>query len=73
MTSTYNAGSQWYEITIPGEPYFYNQYATVVTPASCDCIARTDSTGGKLLVRFINTAGANTNASAGFAFHVTKP
>jgi hypothetical protein len=73
LTSTWNAGSNQYEITIPGESYFFSSYATVVTPATCDCIARTDSVGGKLVVSFITSGGLAVQTSAGFAFHVSKP
>jgi hypothetical protein len=74
VTSTYNAGLTRYEITIPGEDYFFNQYATVVTPAgACDCVARTSSVSGDLLVTFINTANAAVQTTNGFAFHVSKP
>ncbi len=53
FTSTWNATSKWYEITITAESYFFNTYTTVVTTAGNGCyFASTDSSGGKLLVYF---------------------
>jgi hypothetical protein len=64
-TSTFNATSQWYEITITGESYFYTSYATVVTPNDAR-LCRTGSVSGKLLVICTDTAGTPATSRFGF-------
>jgi hypothetical protein len=65
VTSTWNATSKWYEITIAGESYFYLSYATVVStvdPPTC----RPNSVSGKLLIICTDSAGAQVQARVSF-------
>jgi hypothetical protein len=71
VTSTFNAGSSRYEITIDGENYFFSNYVTVVTPIGTTIIPTTSSVGGKLLIQTFNTAGTAVQTS--FQFVTFKP
>lgn len=50
VSSSWNAANSYYEITITGESYFWQDYVTVVTPVSGGYIAGTNSLSAKLLV-----------------------
>ncbi len=72
VSSTWNAGSQYYEITISGESYFYNTYVTTITlGGSTAGVARTSSVSGKLLVYIYNLSG--TLMQSNFQFVTYKP
>ena len=72
VTSTWNAGSEYYEITISGENYYYNSYVTVVTlSGGTTGVARTSSVGGKLIVAIYNLSGTPTQSH--FQFVTYKP
>ena len=72
VSSTWNAGSQYYEITISGESYFYNTYVTAITiGGSTAGVARTSSVSGKLLVYIYNLSGTLMQSS--FQFVTYKP
>jgi hypothetical protein len=72
VSCVWNSGSQWYEVTITGESYFFNDYATVVTGVGTSAhITTTDSTGGKLLVLVFDAAGARIQNQ--FQFATFKP
>ena len=47
---SWNAGLNRYEIAITGESYFYNNYATVITPTTAGVSCSTGSVSGELLV-----------------------
>jgi hypothetical protein len=69
----YNSSSSWYEITIVNQNYYYLYYATVVTPLGLSAAAascKSDSVGGKLLIRCFNPN--NLPVQASFSFHTTK-
>lgn len=74
VSSLWNAASKWYEITITGESYFFTSFATLVTPSAIctDAIARTDSFGGKLLVRIWDVSAAD-HIQCGFQFATFEP
>ncbi|AXY76068.1 hypothetical protein D3H65_19680 [Paraflavitalea soli] len=63
----------FYEITITGENYQFQQYITVVTPIGtiAPIIAATGSGAGKLQVSTYNITGADTDSN--FHFVVYKP
>lgn len=70
---TYNATSNWYEISITGESYHYTSYTTMVTPtgASSPTFATTSSVSGRLIVAIFNTSG--TKQTNMFNFIVYRP
>jgi len=74
-SGTPNVSCSWtgsrYEITIAGESYWYNSYVTVVTPMADSRIARTGSSGGKLLIYIQDLSGAYKQAP--FSFVTYKP
>jgi hypothetical protein len=70
FSSAWNAASQWYEITISGESYFYLSYATMVSSFDAPS-CRPSSVGGKLLVICTNAAGAQIQSR--FSFVTFKP
>ncbi|QRM90757.1 hypothetical protein FG167_16425 [Lacinutrix sp. WUR7] len=58
-SSTWVAAESRYEITIPGEYYFWYHYTTVVTSNSAAVFGeRVNSVNGKLLVYLYNASGA---------------
>ncbi len=72
VTSAWNGTNQWYEITITGEPYFWSSFTTVVTVnGGTPCIATTDSTSNKLLVRLWNLS--SNPIQANFQFVTYRP
>jgi hypothetical protein len=71
VTSTWNAGSNRYEISIAGESYYYRDYVTVVTPSGTALLARTGSVGGDLLVYLYNDSGDLVQED--FQFVIFKP
>jgi len=72
VSSTYNAGSSRYEITIAGESYFFDEYVTVVTSVGTPPrIATTSSVGGDLLVYLRDLSGNPTQYY--FQFTTYKP
>jgi hypothetical protein len=63
-SGTSNVACKWepanerYAITITGEGYFYNEYQTVVTPAThLPALATTTSFGGQLIIYLYDLAG----------------
>ncbi len=59
LVSTWNAGAQLYEISIPETNYTFSNYITLATPIGSSArTATTSSGGGKLYVRIINADGA---------------
>ena len=68
--SVYNSTYKRYEITIPGENYYYLRYTTNVTPAGDIGYCRSSSVGGKLLVYCYDKNG--TSDTARFAFVTFK-
>ena len=73
VTSTWNAASLHYEITIAGQTYHFANYATVVSPVDSALMGSTTSSAGKLIVRFRNTAGTPVQTPAGFSFVTYAP
>lgn len=74
VSSVWSSGSSWYEITISGHSYFYNQYVTEVTlESTCGAgnSARTASVGGNLLVMIYTTGGSSVQCA--FQFVTYKP
>lgn len=72
VSSTWNAGSSRYEITITDVSYISKFYATTVTvSSSTPYVATTDDVSGKLLV-YVNTLGASPTQAA-FQFVTYKP
>ncbi|MFT3978907.1 MAG: hypothetical protein QM687_00465 [Ferruginibacter sp.] len=63
----------FYQVTITGEAYHFQQYITVVTPIGtlAPAIAATGSGGGKLQVQLYNISGADVDNN--FHFVVYKP
>jgi hypothetical protein len=62
-----------YNITIPGQNYFYSSFVTNVT-TTCDSFSsNTDSLGGHLLVETRDGTNTLADCTAGFAFTVFKP
>jgi len=69
-TVTYNAVSDWYEITITDEAYWFSDYHASVTLISPVLkVVGTDSSGGKLLVRIRDGASYVQHQ---FSFSVIK-
>ncbi len=75
QSGTPNVSCTWtgtrYEITISGESYFYNTYVTVVTLSGDTGVARTDSSGGMLVVNVCNLSGVTMQSR--FQFITYKP
>jgi hypothetical protein len=72
VSASWNAVSSYYEITISGESYYYNDYVTQVTVwGSSLYTATTGSTGGKLVVYIHDSAGVKTQEN--FQFITYKP
>lgn len=74
VTSAWNAGSSFYEITIAGVSFFWSDYVSVATPAtgsSDPCFATTSSVNNKLVVMIYNLSG--TKIQKDFSFVVFKP
>ena len=69
-TSSFNAGSMRYEISISGQNYYYLNYATVVTPMD-KRFCKSSSVSGKLLVYCYDHQGQP--ATSRFAFVTYKP
>lgn len=66
-------GAGSYNITIPGQNYFYSSYVTNVT-TTCDSFSsNTDSLGGHLVVETRDGTNTLADCAAGFAFTVFKP
>lgn len=70
-TSTYNAAQKWFEITIPGENYFYMADTTVATPSFATGgrgMCTSGSVSNKLLIECYDGAGNPVlPVSVGFA------
>ena len=70
-TSTYNTAQKWFEITIPGENYFYLADTTVATPSfstGARGMCTSGSVGNKLLLECYDGAGNPVQpVSVGFA------
>lgn len=67
-----NPSTGRYEIEIPGENFYYSDYATSVTIAGTGAgMTRTGSTSGRLIVYTYNSSGTLTNLP--FNFVVFKP
>jgi hypothetical protein len=71
-SSVWNAGTQWYEITITGESYSFSMYTTIAVTATGPYTAGTNSVSGKLILQFWNQAGASIQPVAGFQFVTFK-
>jgi hypothetical protein len=71
ITSTWDAGSDRYEISIAGENYYYADYVAVVTPSGSALRPRTGSVGGDLLVYLYNDSGDLVQED--FQFVIFKP
>jgi hypothetical protein len=72
VTATFDSVNKRYVITISGETYDINRYVTEVTPiSSVPRFAATNSSGGHLLVRFFDLAGAQVQSA--FSFITYKP
>ena len=72
VSSTWNAGSGWYEITIAGVSYHYNTsgHVTNATLSTCaTCHVREDSSGGKLLIRISDASGNPVQQEFQFVTH----
>ena len=73
-SSTYNASTNYYEITITGETYIFYNYVTVVTPSftgGSPVMAATYSVNGKLQVGIYNLSGNRVQTA--FQFVIYKP
>jgi hypothetical protein len=67
VASSWNASSQWYEITISGYSYYFSEFITVVTTiCSPGWSVSTSSVSGYLIVRIANASNAYTQC--GFQF-----
>lgn len=73
FSATYNAASNWYEMTITGETYHYLTHSALATPigASLPRFATTGSVSGRLIVSIFDTGG-NKQQSL-FNFVVYRP
>ena len=71
FTCNWNAVQQWYEITITGETYVFNSFATTITPSGGPYLASTSSVGGKLIVILYDLAGSKIQRD--FQFVTYKP
>jgi hypothetical protein len=72
VSSSYNAGSGRYEITIAGESYYFSEYVTVVTVVGTPALLPvTSSVGGDLLVYLRDVSG--NSAQRWFQFVTYKP
>jgi hypothetical protein len=73
-TVSWNAGSNWYELVITGEPYFYANYHTSVTiqgvGATAKSMAISSDGGGTAYIQFHDQAGAAVQSY--FTFTTTK-
>lgn len=70
-SSSFNATYTRYEITIPGQNYYYLNYATIVTPAGDKRFCKSSSVSGKLLVYCYDKNGSP--ATSRFGFVTYKP
>jgi len=72
VSSTWNAVSLRYEITISGENYYFSDYVTVVTPTGA-FVFHTGSVAGMLLIYFRDRGTGALVQSTGFQFVTYKP
>lgn len=73
VSSTWNAAAKWYEITIAGETYDYQNYVTLVTPTYYkQRIAGSGSGAGKLFIGFQRLSDG-ADVPCPFHFVVFKP
>lgn len=72
VSSTYNAGSMRYEISIDNENYFFSSYVTVVTTIESDQIANTGSGSGRLFISLEDRA-TGAQEQGRFQFVTYKP
>ncbi|MBU1178549.1 hypothetical protein KJ903_05055, partial [Patescibacteria group bacterium] len=72
ITVTWQAGGQYYEITIDGENYISQEYVTVVTPISNNYFGMVSHGNGKLDIDFMDDGGTS-GQQTGFQFVTYKP
>jgi hypothetical protein len=69
---TWNAASSYYEITIPGENFYYSQYVTTVTPIGGSSLTVSTSSMTNKLIVLIYDSNGNLIQNM-FQFIVYKP